>query len=111
MPRKVFFVHDLTEPVLHHGGIDVVVVGPFFVARVVGRIDIDALDLPGVNGQKGLEGFEVVAVNDEVIVQADLVRERFILARYQLMVLDQQMVVLDKCLTLEIQRGHALVNS
>ena len=111
MSSKVFAIHDLSEPVLHHGGIDVVVIDPLFVARVVGRIDIDALDLPGVNGQKGLEGFEVVAVNDEVIVQADLVRERFVLAGHQLMVLDQQMVILDKRLILEIQRGHALVNS
>lgn len=36
------------------------------VAGVVGRVDVDAFDLAGVVGQEGLEGQEVVALDEEV---------------------------------------------
>jgi hypothetical protein len=46
MARQVFglAVHDLAQPVAHFGRIDVVVVNPALVARVIGRVDIDALN-------------------------------------------------------------------
>ena len=49
----------------------------------------------------------IVAVNDEVVVQADLVRQGLALARDKLVVFDQQMMILNKGLALEIQHGHA----
>jgi hypothetical protein len=79
---------------------------PVLVAGVVGRVDVDALDLSGVHGQQGLEGLEVVAVDDEIVVQADLVRQGLLRTRDQLVVLDQQVMVLDKGLAFEIQHGH-----
>ena len=51
---------------------EVVVVDPAFVAGVVGRVDVDALDLAGVGGEEGLEGEEVVAFDDEVAIEAGL---------------------------------------
>jgi len=34
---------------------------------VVGRVNKDALDLPAVEGQQGLQGFEVVALDEQVV--------------------------------------------
>jgi len=56
----------VAEPFGDFGGVDVVVVDPSFVAGVVGRVDIDAFDASGVFRQQGLEGVEVVALDDEV---------------------------------------------
>ena len=42
---QILAVHDLAEPVAHHRRVDVVVVDPRFVAGVVRRVDVDALDL------------------------------------------------------------------
>ena len=35
-------------------------------AGVVGRVDVDAFDLPGVVGQQGFEGVQVVALDQQV---------------------------------------------
>ncbi len=48
--------HDLAQPVPHFRAVHRVVVDPLLVAGVVRRVDVDALDLPRVVRQKGLEG-------------------------------------------------------
>lgn len=57
---------DSAEPLFDLRAVDVVVVDPVFVAGVVGRVDIDALDLAGVVREQRLEGFEVVALHEQV---------------------------------------------
>lgn len=44
-----------------------VVVDEVFVAGVVGRIDVDHVDFAGVGVGEGGEGFEIVALNYDVI--------------------------------------------
>lgn len=70
MPFQVFAIDRavLPQPFLHHGAVDIVVVDPAFVARVIGRVDINALDLAGVLRQQRFERMQVVAVNDEILV-------------------------------------------
>jgi len=51
---EVFFIDDLAEPILHHRGVDVVVIGPFFVSGVVRGVDVDTFYFAGISGQKGL---------------------------------------------------------
>ena len=68
-----FVADGFAEP-LSIRGLDVVVVDPAFVAGVVGRVDVDALDLAGVVRQQRLERVEVVAVDDEVVVERGLLR-------------------------------------
>ena len=53
MSGEVFFIDGFVEPVLHHGRVDVVVVGPVFVAGVVGGVDVYAFDFSGVGGEEG----------------------------------------------------------
>lgn len=49
-------------------GVDVgVVIDEVFVAGVVGRIDVDDVDFSGVGIGQGGEGFEVVALYDDVV--------------------------------------------
>ena len=72
LPRKT--------PLTHQGAVHVVVVEPALVARVVGRVDIDALDLACISGQQGLQHVEVIAVDDEVVVG---VRRAYRLSRTQ----------------------------
>ena len=61
-----FLAHHLAQPFADFGAVDVVVVHPAFVAGVVRGVDVDALHLPGVARQQGLEGMKVVALHDEV---------------------------------------------
>ena len=48
--------------------VNVVVIDPFFVSGVVGRVDINALNFAGKMREQGFECFEVIAVDDEIIV-------------------------------------------
>jgi hypothetical protein len=54
---KVFPVNHLAEPFLHHGGIDIIVVHPFFITGVVRRIDINTLDFSGIERKQRFQGF------------------------------------------------------
>ena len=69
MPLQIFAINRtlLLEPVPHHGAVYVVVVYPTFVARVIGRVNVNALHAPGVLRQQRFERFQVVAVNDEIL--------------------------------------------
>ena len=62
---------------------------------------------PGVAGEKGFEGVEVVAVDDEVVIGACGVLG-FGVVRDEGPVGDGQVVGVDVLLTLELQCGHAL---
>ena len=69
----------------------------------VGRIDVDALHLAVVGRQQGLHGREVVAVDEQVVVQARPVAQPLLAQRQQLVEGHGQMVVLDEDLPLEVQ--------
>ncbi len=45
------------------------IVNPAFVTGVVGRVDVDALHLAVISGEPRLERLQVVALDDEVVVQ------------------------------------------
>ena len=70
MPLHVFAVHGavLLQPFLHERAVRVVVIDPPLVARVVGRVDVDALDATRIPRQQGFQGVKVVPVNDEVAI-------------------------------------------
>ena len=61
-----FFADDLTEPLADAGIVDVVVVDPAFVAGVVRRVDVNALDLPAISRQQRLECFEIISFDQQV---------------------------------------------
>ena len=98
----------MSQPLLHHGGIDIIVVGPFFVAGVVWRINVYALDFPGIEWKQRLEGLQVVSVDDEIVMKTDLVRKALILFRNQLMILDKQMMVLNERFAFKLYLRHGL---
>ena len=53
MAREVFRfpAHDSAKPVADFRAVDVVVINPVLVARVIRRIDVNAFDLPAVVGE------------------------------------------------------------
>ena len=53
MAGEVFSIDDFAEPFLHHRGVDVVVIGPFFVSGVVRGVDVYTFYFAGVSGQEG----------------------------------------------------------
>ncbi len=61
-----FFAHHFTEPLAHQWTIDVIVIHPAFVSRVVRRIYIDALNLASVVGQKCFQCDEIIPLDNEV---------------------------------------------
>ena len=68
--RLALFADHRAQPFADLGAVDVVVVGPAFVAGVVWRVDVDALDLARITRQQGLQGQQVVALHDEVAAGA-----------------------------------------
>ena len=57
------------QPLAHQRAVDVVVVRPALVARIVRRVNVDAVDAPGVAGEKRLQRMQVVAVDNEAAVR------------------------------------------
>ena len=53
---------------MHQWAIDVIVIDPAFVAGVIGRIDVDALDFAGISREECLECVQVIAMDDKVIL-------------------------------------------
>ena len=98
-----FFADDLFKPFLDTGVIDIVVVDPVLVAGVVRRVDVNALHLAVVIGQECLERFQVVAMNDEIVMQARLRREAFGLHRFEFMEGDEQVEILHQRFALEFE--------
>lgn len=94
---------DGAEPALDLRGVDLVVVHPALVAGVIGRVDVDALHLPCVFGEQGLEGVEVVALDDEV-PGVPAVGER----RIRLQQAEGHLLVMadDRVLSDPVERGH-----
>ena len=70
MTLQIFAIDGLVlgQPLTHQRAGDAIGVDPSFIARVVRRVDVDALDASGVAGEKCLQSVEIVAVDDEVAV-------------------------------------------
>ena len=58
--------YDLAQPFLDSWIVHVVIVDPALVARIVRRINIDALDLSLIPGQQGLECFQIIPTDNHV---------------------------------------------
>ena len=102
---QVFAVNRLMEPLSHQRAVHLVVVGPAFVAGVVGRVDVDALDAASVAGKQGFESLEVIAVDDEVVVGIGGV-QRLGGVGDQRAIGDRQVVGIDNLLAFEVQSRH-----
>ena len=59
----------VAQPLFNARVADIVVIHPALVARVIGGIDIDALDAALVLGQQGFERLQIVAPDDLVPVR------------------------------------------
>ena len=103
VPGQVIAVHHPAQPVPHEGRIHVVVVRPALVARVVGRIDVDALYLSVIGRQQRLQRGQVIAVDDQVVVEARLLAQPVLARRQQLVEGYGQVMVLYEYLPLEVE--------
>lgn len=70
------------------------------VARVVGRVDEDAVNLPGVHGKERLKGLQIVAVDDEVVIEAG-VADAFIGMHHEWPERHAEVMVVDKLFAFE----------
>jgi hypothetical protein len=70
MTGKVFGFtsYDLAKPVPHFRAVYFIIIYPTLFARVVGRVNVDALHLSRVVGEQGFEGEQVIALDEEVVV-------------------------------------------
>ena len=60
------FADNLAQPLLDFWVVDIIVVDPALVARVVGRIDVNALDAPLIPGQQRFQGLQIIAPDNHV---------------------------------------------
>lgn len=107
------FADGLADPFLELGLGQVVVVDPLLVAGVVGRVDIDALDLAGVGREQGFERQQVVPLDDQIAVQRRrlaLVEHRELRVELEGVVRDRVVVGLDGRLAFEVQGGHGVAS-
>ena len=110
---EVFLVHGVgrvLEPLAHEWAADVVVVAPAFVPGVVRRVDVDAVHLARVHRQQRLQSVQVVAVNDEIVVERRLLplgRQRLLRIHDQLAKRHRQMMRVNERLPFELQRWHS----
>ena len=103
---EIVAVHRAAQPVAHHRRVDLVVVNPALVAGVVGRVDVDALHLAVKGRQQRLERLQVVALDDEIVVQARALADPARLYRLQLAERDDEMVVLHQRFAFELECRH-----
>lgn len=108
---QVVGVDGLAQPILHGGRLHRIVVDPGLLARVVGRVDVHALGPARVGRKQGLEGFEVVAVDDQVVVKRGRLGRAGLLHRQELVIFDGRVVIENRGSALELQTRHALSNA
>ena len=73
MPQSVLDADRvLLQPLLHHRAIDVVVIAPALITRVVWRINENAIHLARIHWQQRFQRVQVVALDDEVAVEPRL---------------------------------------
>ena len=56
MSGEILAVNHFAQPLLHHGRIDIIVVNPFLIARIVRRIDVYTFDFSGIERKQRLKG-------------------------------------------------------
>src|ERR1019366_3644704 len=88
-----------------HRTVHVVVVAPALVARVIRRVDEDAVHLPRIEWQQSLQSVQVIPVNNKVAVQVRLADG---LAGVHLKRTEWhgQMVVVNELFSLKVQLWH-----
>src|SRR2546430_16121797 len=66
------FADRLADPLFELRLREIVVIDPALVARVVWRIDINALNPSGMGRKKGLQSDEIIAFNNEIAAESRL---------------------------------------
>ena len=95
----------LTQPLLHHRAVHVVVVAPPLVARVVGRVDEHTVDPARIHRQQRLQRVQVVPVDNQVAVEP-WIPDRFRGIRHQRPVWNGEVMIEDEFFTLEAEFRH-----
>jgi len=115
VPLQIVLLHRVRgffQLFLHQRTANIVIVAPAFVAGVVRRVNVDAVHLARVNGQQRLERVEIVAENDEVVLQRRLRARRqfrFFCVNDQFPERHGKMMRIDERLAFEIQCWHGFV--
>ena len=104
--QHVVTVHGVgAEPLLHDGRVHAVAVAPALVAGVVGRVNEHQIHAARVARQQGLQGVQVVAVDDQVAVQVART-DAFGSVHHQRPVGHGEVVVVDVLFAFEDDFGH-----
>jgi hypothetical protein len=91
---------------LHHWRINIVIKNPLLILGVIRGINTDTFDPSGIHGKQRLEGLQVIPMDNEIVMEADLVSQTLVLFWNQLMVLDKQMMVLNERFTFKLNLWH-----
>ena len=111
MSLKAFVVDGpvFAEPFLHERTVYVVVIDPGLIARVVGWIDVDALDPVRVAREQRFEGVQVIAMNDKSVIGARRIA-RATCVRFKRLIGNGEMVGVDVLFPFEFKGGHWLTS-
>ena len=103
MASEIFAIDVRVEPRLVHWAVHVIVVDPFLVARVIGRVNVDAFYIAGERGQQSLQGEKIIPVDDEVVTQAGRVSQGVLAIGDQLVERHSQVITADNALAFELE--------
>ena len=110
----LLFADDLPDPFLELRLRQVVVVNPALVAGVVRRVNVDALDAPGMRRQQRLQRQEIIALDDQVSVQRRLLafaQDREFGIKIECVMRYGVVIRLHRRFAFELQCGHGLKRS
>ena len=98
--------HGLPDPFLELRLREIVVVNPALVARVVGRVNVDALDFARVRRQQAFERNQIVTLNDEIPVERGLFGGRKFAVQLQCVMRHDTVITFDCGFSLELNDRH-----
>ena len=61
------FTDHFAKPLLDLRIVDIVVIHPAFIARIIWRIDVDALNLSLIFRQQRFQRFQIISVNNHIL--------------------------------------------
>ena len=105
-----FFADRLTNPLFELWLRKVVVIDPTFVARVVWRVNINALDPPACVGSSAFECDEVVTFDDQIAVEPGFLaflEYRQLGVEFQRVVWNRVVIALNRGLSFKLQNWHS----
>jgi len=106
MSREVIFTDNFAKPIFQQRATYIIVICcPLFFAGIISWVNINTVNFPCIHRQKGFQGKQVIAFNDEIAVCLIGLEMQFWYF-FQRMIRNGQVVIPEDIFPFKLQRGH-----